>query len=139
MDVSKWLTQVPYPYGPADAEDFIQKNKANFPKVAAITLDDDFAGIVGAQRELGYWLVQSFWGRGIAQEAAAAMVADRFADASITELNSGHFTQNARSRNVLTKLGFADAYREEVTPLSTGVAVTLQKMILTRAAWGARV
>jgi len=138
LNVSKWLTQAPHPYGPADAEDFIEKNKTNFPKVAAITLDGVFAGVVGVRRELGYWLAQSFWGHGIAQEAAAAMVKDRFADPSVTELPSGHFIQNARSRNVLIKLGFADTHREEVTPLSTGVSVILQKMMLTRAALEAR-
>ena len=138
LDVSKWLTQVPHPYGLPDAEDFIGRNAENFPQVAAVTLDETFVGVIGVRRELGYWLAQPFWGRGIAQEAGAAIVAHHFEETGANKISSGHFMDNARSRNVLRKLGFADAHREEVKPLSTGVPVTLQKMVLTRAAWEAR-
>jgi RimJ/RimL family protein N-acetyltransferase len=138
LAVSRWLTHVPHPYGMADAVDFVSRNEGLFPEVCAVTLDGAFTGVAGVRRELGYWYAEPFWGLGIATEAAAALVRCFFEQGREPVLTSGYLQGNARSRNVLTKLGFFEAQLEEVTPLSTGVPTRLQKMELRHSQWEGR-
>lgn len=66
--------------------------------------------------ELGYHLKADFWGRGLATEAAAAVVEHAFGTLGIETLFAGHHPSNAVSRNVLLKLGFVYACDEFYEP-----------------------
>ncbi|MDO4290498.1 MAG: GNAT family N-acetyltransferase [Eggerthellaceae bacterium] len=73
----------------------------NFGDAATMPLGDD-------EGELGYWLGQRFWGRGYATEAAQRVVEHGFCERGLCGIWAAHFEENARSRNVLRKLGFQD-------------------------------
>ncbi len=56
--------------------------------------------------ELGFHLLPSFWGRGLATEAARSAVALAFETLDAKALFAGHHPRNEGSRRVLEKLGF---------------------------------
>ena len=137
LDVSRWLTHVPHPYVLVDAKEFISKNEGLFPQVAVIEHEGTFAGIVGVRRELGYWLSKPMWGKGIAFEASEAMLCHHFGTRDASEIASGYFLGNVRSRKILELLRFSNVSSEQVIPRSTGLETTVQKMRLTRRRWEA--
>jgi RimJ/RimL family protein N-acetyltransferase len=66
----------------------------------------DIDELLSGRNELGYWLDEACWGRGLATEAATA-VRDFALDAlGLKRLTSGHADDNADSGRVLEKLGF---------------------------------
>jgi len=56
--------------------------------------------------EIGYWLGEPFWGRGIATEALGAMTEYAFAHFDICRLEAGVFEWNPASARVLEKNGY---------------------------------
>ncbi len=56
---------------------------------------------------LGFHLRPAYWGRGLGEEAARAVIDHAFHTLGITALFAGHHPQNTRSRALLEKLGFA--------------------------------
>jgi [ribosomal protein S5]-alanine N-acetyltransferase len=56
--------------------------------------------------EIGYWLGEPFWGRGIATEALRAMTAYAFERFDICRLEAGVFDWNPASARVLEKNGY---------------------------------
>ena len=108
--VSGWLAVVPYPYAPENFQYF--HNEYAIPG-DTFAVDDvqGFAGIIGVEdRTLGYWFAPNRHGRGYATEAARAAVAEHFSDRT-SVIASGYFEGNARSSNVLRKLGFVETGR----------------------------
>jgi [ribosomal protein S5]-alanine N-acetyltransferase len=85
----------PQPYTLQDANDWIARASAQSPPLnLAITIDDRFIGGIGlapgsdihrVSAEVGYWLGQEFWGRGIA--ACALRGLTRYAFATFPDLN----------------------------------------------------
>lgn len=85
----------PHPYTLRDADDWISYVAGQSPlQNLAITLDGHVIGGIGvmpgtdSQRisaEIGYWLGEAFWGRGIATSALAGMT--RYAFDTFPELN----------------------------------------------------
>ena len=73
----------PHPYTPHDAREFIKSLRHRTPETTfAIAVNGEAAGSVGfvlrqdverVSAEIGYWLAEPFWGRGIATEALAAI------------------------------------------------------------------
>lgn len=57
--------------------------------------------------EIGYWLSESCWGRGIATNAVRAFVPVAFGRFEIMRLQAGIFSNNPASMRVLEKCGFA--------------------------------
>lgn len=56
--------------------------------------------------ELGYWLGKPFHGQGIMTEAANEVLRFSFLKMGLHKITAGHFSENAASKNVITKLGF---------------------------------
>lgn len=56
--------------------------------------------------EMGYHLVPSAWGKGMASEAAGAVVKYAFQTLNLAAIFAGHHPDNAPSGRVLEKLGF---------------------------------
>lgn len=89
--------------------------------------DDAFVGCAGLRPyrveeripELGFHLRPEFWGRGLALEAAAAVIGHAFTALAAKALFAGHFPGNEASGRVLRKLGFAFAGMKIYPP--TGV------------------
>lgn len=63
--------------------------------------------------EIGFHLRKKYWGKGLASEAACAVIRYAFCSLGAKELRAGHHPENSASRKLLVKLGFqytADCY-----------------------------
>ena len=109
LAVTGWLAVVPHPYAPEDFRWFLG-NMARPGETFAVEDDAGLAGIMGAGRELGYWLAPRAQGRGYATEAARAILAEQLA-CDPQPVRSGYFEGNLRSARVLEKLGFVEVGR----------------------------
>ena len=67
------------------------------------------AGFDGGVAELGIELAPRCWGRGLATEAAGALVGFAFRDLGVQALVAISVTENGRVARVLSKLGFRPA------------------------------
>jgi ribosomal-protein-alanine N-acetyltransferase len=88
------------------------------PEPYAIALKDDPArkpvGAVGCfwaslpnrTMELGYWIAEPYWGKGVAAEACRAVVGYAFAACEPERMQARVIVGNAASTRVLEKLGF---------------------------------
>ena len=106
----------PYPYTVRDARNWLdvvvdQRPETNF----AIDVGGEVAGGIGftpqydvARRsaEIGYWLGEQFWGRGIATEALVAVTEYAFATFDLCRLYAHVFDWNGASARVLEKAGY---------------------------------
>ena len=113
--IVRHLTSAPWPYRMRDAEAFLAAPRD--PVLPALLILERTAGapqLVGAVGlgrrpsgavELGYWIARAHWGRGIATEAAAAMIGIARA-LGLASLEGSHFLDNPASGRVLEKLGF---------------------------------
>jgi RimJ/RimL family protein N-acetyltransferase len=70
--------------------------------------------------ELGFWLGQSYWGEGVATEAARAVVRYAFTDGRLTSLTSANFVDNPASARILSKLAFAANGRMRTMSVARG-------------------
>ena len=106
----------PHPYTEEDATSWISRNLEQDPITQfAIASAHEVIGAIGLvlQRdverrpaEIGYWLGESFWGRGIATSAARAITEYAFATLDIVRLYGGIYEWNSASASVLEKCGF---------------------------------
>lgn len=137
IEISRWLTQVPFPYGITDAEWFIRENQKGRFGAWLMWADEAFVGTIGLDDELGYWLAQDAWGQGYATEAGRAVLAHHFATTNADVVKSSHFVENHASRNVLTKLGFVDVGDHVHFSAARQADVPGRSMELTRERWKA--
>lgn len=108
----------PNPYTVQDGQDFVafcMETDERKTIQRAIEVDGVLAGSVSLVRgtdvahrsaELGYWLGQSFWGKGIAAEAVRQICALGFAQWDIVRIFAEVFADNRASCRVLEKNGF---------------------------------
>jgi RimJ/RimL family protein N-acetyltransferase len=116
-NVAKQLRdRFPHPYTRRNAVEFIEHATTgdqitNF----AIEVGGEAAGGVGFvpgsdierySAEIGYWLSERFWGRGIATEALSLVTGHAFAELNVLRLFALPFADNAASRRVLEKAGY---------------------------------
>lgn len=109
---------IPYPYTPADAGQFIrQMLAADEGSVWAFAVEADgaLAGSVAVYRqgnihrrtgELGYYLGEPFWGKGVATAAVGQACRAVFARTDLLRIFAEPFAHNAASCRVLEKCGF---------------------------------
>ena len=140
-NVVKTLAQVPYPYKPEHAEEFLvrckRRRNADDRIDYCMTMDGELLGFVGiALRSggpnLGYWLGEPYWGRGIATEAVGAVVAAFFRSSERPALMSGIFLGNDASMAVQRKFGFEVVGESSMMCVARGIAVTHIDTVLTR-------
>ena len=116
-NVSRNLRDIfPYPYTTADATAWIERVKDESPTLN-FAIDVDGAGVGGISvmlrediyrqsAEIGYWLGEPFWGRGIATESLRAITDHAFATFPIIRLEAGVYSWNPASARVLEKVGY---------------------------------
>ena len=109
---------LPYPYTCEDAETYIEAMLSAEQDTQfswAITVDDQAIGSVGAFRkdnihhrtaELGYYIAEPYWGRGIGTAAVKQACASVFANTDIVRIFAEPFSSNIASCRVLEKAGF---------------------------------
>ena len=129
-NVVRWLSAPPWPYHFGDMESFLRNPPTAWDAKPEICLAIEFEGeAVGMiswrlrkeshlQREdgpnIGYWLGEPFWSRGIMSEAVAGLCRFLFERDQATAIYSGVFEGNEASLRVQEKLGFV---RDGVTTL----------------------
>lgn len=108
----------PCPYREEDAVRYIRScldSSEARQLVYAVTVDDMAVGSAGIFRrediqcrtaEIGYWLGEDFWGRGIATGVIRELCARGFARYDIARIEAWVFAGNHASRRALEKNGF---------------------------------
>lgn len=114
-NVSRFLSsRIPFPYTFDDAVWWVETgNKHEITRV--IEFNGELAGIIGVARgvyenyrcgELGYWLGEPFWGKGLATGAVSQMTQMIFADTDIVRLFAPIYHPNKASMRVAEKCGY---------------------------------
>ena len=106
----------PYPYTPADAKAWLRlATSEGLNQVFAIDVDGFAVGAIGVKpgddvnhlsAEIGYWLGEEFWNRGIATEAVEALTQYAFDTLGMVRVYAAVFEWNTASMRVLEKAGF---------------------------------
>jgi [ribosomal protein S5]-alanine N-acetyltransferase len=115
-----WLNlrdRFPQPYKTDDAVSFIRRVHAARPETTfAIAVDGLAVGGVGfmlqedverVSAEVGYWLGEPYWGRGICTEALRAVTQYAMEHHGLTRIFALPFAHNVASCRVLEKAGFS--------------------------------
>lgn len=109
---------LPYPYTEQDGIDFISAMLSadkNDTFSFAVTIDDKAVGSIGVFRqsnihrltaELGYYIAEEYWGKGIMTEAVKQICEYVFANSDIIRIYAEPFAYNTTSCRVLEKSGF---------------------------------
>lgn len=130
----------PSPYTPADARRFIETAMDTVSHLyLAIDVRGEAVGGIGVQpladvkrrtAEIGYWLSEPFWSRGIVTNAVRSLVPVAFERFDIVRLQAGVFSNNPASMRVLEKCGFT---REAVHRMAvTKNGTTLDEVVYVR-------
>ncbi len=114
-----WLglrDRFPYPYTEADGRAFLARAPSPEPETNfAIDVAGEAVGGIGlvlghdverCSAELGYWLGEPFWGRGVATAAVRRVTEHAFGRFRLTRVFAIPFVRNAASCRVLEKAGF---------------------------------
>ena len=106
----------PHPYTNRDARDYIRLARQRTPESSfAIAVQDEAVGSIGfvlhpdverVSAEIGYWIAESFWGRGITTEALIAITRYAIDAHRLTRIYAVPFAWNAASCRVLEKAGY---------------------------------
>jgi [ribosomal protein S5]-alanine N-acetyltransferase len=106
----------PYPYTKGDGQAFIKLARQMRPETFfAIAVDQIAVGGIGfvlqqdvdrVSAEVGYWLGQPFWGRGIVTEVLVATTTYAIDQHGLTRVFAVPFARNLGSCRVLEKAGY---------------------------------
>ena len=109
---------LPYPYTEQDGKEFISAMLSadeNETFAFAIMVDDKVVGSIGIFRqgnihsqtaELGYYIAEEYWGKGIMAEAVKQICEYVFGNSDIIRIYAEPFAYNIASCRVLEKAGF---------------------------------
>jgi RimJ/RimL family protein N-acetyltransferase len=113
--------RIPFPYTEADADDWlnnvakITQQQGRAVNWAIRTADDFLIGGVGFdgfqvgkshRAEIGYWLTNPFWGRGIMTAVVQKACSCAFEEFGLVKITAHVFATNPASSRVLQKCGF---------------------------------
>jgi RimJ/RimL family protein N-acetyltransferase len=132
INVAKQLRdRFPHPYTRDDALGFLKHaSVADPPSNFAIEVDREAAGALGFvpgtdverfSAEVGYWLGEACWGRGITTEALQLFTVYAFDDLRLLRLFALPFADNVGSIRVLEKAGFTREGRLASSSVKYGV------------------
>lgn len=138
-----WLMlrdRMAHPYALSDAENYLrgvlEKEQSDS---FCIEVEGGLAGAIGVHAqedvhrftaELGYWLTEPHWGKGIATAAVKAMVAHSFATRPWQRIFASVHENNPASARVLEKAGFKFEGRMRRNVCKDGV--TLDSLLYAR-------
>jgi RimJ/RimL family protein N-acetyltransferase len=108
--------QFPHPYTRRDGIDYLNYVRAmDVPMSLAMELNGEAIGGIGFKLgvdiarlsvEMGYWLAESYWGRGLTTRAVIATSDCAFDTYKVVRIFSTTFSHNVASMRVLEKAGF---------------------------------
>ncbi len=120
-EIAQNTLRIPYPYTSADAETWLEQRISHrqeqpTPVTFAVRNPDGrLIGVVGAEdhevgtshrANLGYWLAQPYWGRGLMTNAVQRYVRYAFGPLGLARLTAEVLPWNEASCRVLEKTGF---------------------------------
>lgn len=135
----------PNPYSMPDAVSWIKmvmENKKDL--IYAIEVEDEACGGIGLHggqdvyrfnAEIGYWLSEQHWGKGIITEAVRLMVKLGFEKYSWTRIYAGIFSPNVASMKVLEKCGFKQEAAFKKSVKKRGVYLDEHVFSILREDW----
>jgi [ribosomal protein S5]-alanine N-acetyltransferase len=127
-NISKYLYDVPNPYSVEDALNFIKSAHSDFKSLRALHFAIEYKedksepsnnnpllvgaislkniDLVNKKANLGYWIGEQYWGRGIATECVGLIIDYAFSDElGLEEVTAYVFPENKASIRVLEKNG----------------------------------
>src|SRR6478735_8606222 len=94
----------PHPYYEHHAKAFIEMTQKEEPRVTfAIEYENQLCGVIGLvpqpdvykkSAEIGYWVGEPFWGKGLATAAVALMTEYAFQQLNLVRIHTGVFEYN---------------------------------------------
>lgn len=106
----------PYPYTLDDARDWVGlASRESPPSNFAIVVAEKAVGGIGlifrddinrCRAEIGYWLGEAYWGRGVVTESVRAVTAWAFETFDLASIYAGVLEWNPASMRVLEKAGY---------------------------------
>ena len=107
---------IPYPYSEQNAQEFIAFTQSENPTMTfAILAESNFCGVIGLvgekdihrkNAEIGYWLGEPFWGKGITSIAVGLITNYALHQLDFARVHTGIFEYNLASMRVLEKNGY---------------------------------
>jgi RimJ/RimL family protein N-acetyltransferase len=107
----------PHPYSEADGQQWLALATGDrYTTTFAIEIDGQAVGGIGLlpmedvyrkTAEIGYWLGEAYWGRGIMSRVLRATTAYAFATFDLIRIEAGVFSWNPASARVLEKAGYS--------------------------------
>jgi ribosomal-protein-alanine N-acetyltransferase len=107
----------PYPYREEHGRQFLERVLRTTPVTSwAIEVDGEVAGGIGlmlqtdverVSAEIGYWLGEAHWGKGIVTEAVKAVTRESFRLFQLSRIFALPFADNPGSIRVLEKAGYS--------------------------------
>lgn len=123
----------PHPYTPRDARRFLRHITTVSPETTfAIAVAGRAIGAISyvlrtdverVSAEIGYWLGEAYWGRGIATEAIGAITRYAIDAHGLTRLYALPFARNAASCRALEKAGYVLEARLRRSAIKDGTVV----------------
>ena len=118
--VARNMSAIPYPYSLQHAEEWIGTASSGTPETPfAIAIGEEVVGGIGLEvcdprrlavsdhcAEIGYWLGESFWSRGIMSDAVVAFTEWAFAELHLVRIHAAVYARNPASARVLEKAGY---------------------------------
>jgi RimJ/RimL family protein N-acetyltransferase len=129
--IAKFMTdKFPHPYNAENGKIFIESATNDFPlNIFAIDINGEASGGIGLHlqgdiqcknAELGYWLAEPYWGKGIISKAVEQIVDYGFKTWKISRIFARPFGTNIASQKVLEKAGFKLEARLDKTLFKNG-------------------
>lgn len=145
--IAEMTANLPFPYRASDAHSFVE-TLAAAPQSATFALFTKtegalgFCGMVSFGRrapepapEIGYWIGEPFWGRGLATEAVRAVIDYAFSETDLSQLIGSARVVNPGSRRVLEKCGFQWSGVGLCRVRALGASVPVDRFQLDRRTW----
>jgi ribosomal-protein-alanine N-acetyltransferase len=106
-----------HPYTMKDARDWLEMRRTAKVKGTVFAIEVDWKPVGGigldlhkgnfaGTADIGYWLGEPYWGRGIVTEAVKLMTRYAFRKFNLERIEAGVFAWNPASARVLEKAGF---------------------------------
>jgi ribosomal-protein-alanine N-acetyltransferase len=135
----------PHPYTPGDARNWLAMVGNNREDVIlAIEVMGEAAGGIGLHgmkdvyrynSEIGYWLSEAHWGKGIMTEAVGALVKYAFEETHWLRLFAAVYENNPASMRVLEKNGFVPEAVHRKAVMKNGTLMDEHLYALLKAHW----
>lgn len=114
-NIARWVRRgFPFPYTRVDAEQFIEASKEEKNSdVYAIEWNRKFTGLISlifnekrTEAEVGYWVGEEYWGKGIGFGALSLAIEKGFDIKTVNVIKAEVIESNLASIRVLEKAGF---------------------------------